>query len=49
MGFLTGLFIFGESFPARNFIAFGFIWAAVIVYIISINSKRVDISSGPKS
>jgi chloramphenicol-sensitive protein RarD len=40
MGFLTGLFIFGESFPPRNFIAFGFIWAAVIVYIISINAGK---------
>ena len=34
--FLTGLFIFGESFPPQNFIAFAFIWAAVILYIISL-------------
>jgi len=36
MTFITGYFIFGESFPAHNFIAFGFIWAAVILYIISL-------------
>ena len=36
MTFLTGLFIFRESFPVRNFIAFGFIWGAAILYIISL-------------
>jgi len=36
LSFLTGYFIFHESFPLHNFIAFGFIWAAVIIYIISI-------------
>ena len=44
MSFLTGLLIFKESFPLRNFIAFGFIWTAAILYIISIsrgqNSKN---------
>jgi chloramphenicol-sensitive protein RarD len=40
MSFLTGFFIFGEYFPPRNFIAFGFIWAAAIIYIISLNSGQ---------
>ena len=34
--FLTGIFIFRESFPPHNFIVFGFIWAAVILYIVSL-------------
>jgi chloramphenicol-sensitive protein RarD len=34
--FLTGVFIFRESFPPRNFIVFGFIWSAVIMYIVSL-------------
>ena len=34
--FLTGLFIFRESFPVQNFIAFGFIWSAAIIYIVSL-------------
>jgi chloramphenicol-sensitive protein RarD len=34
--FLTGLFIFGEPFSPSNFIAFGFIWSAAILYIISL-------------
>jgi chloramphenicol-sensitive protein RarD len=38
MTFITGYFIFGESFPAHNFIAFGFIWAAVILYVISLKT-----------
>jgi len=37
MTFLTGVFIFKESFPLRNFIAFAFIWSAALLYIISIN------------
>ena len=37
--FFTGLFIFKESFPARNFIAIGFIWVAVILYIISLRAS----------
>jgi len=31
-----GVFIFRESFPLHNFIVFGFIWAAVILYIVSL-------------
>jgi chloramphenicol-sensitive protein RarD len=41
--FLTGVFIFRESFPPHNFIVFGFIWAAAILYIISLfryNERR---------
>ena len=34
--FFTGVFVFQESFPPHNFIVFGFIWAAVILYIISL-------------
>ncbi|MCL2271977.1 MAG: EamA family transporter RarD [Treponema sp.] len=40
--FLTGLFVFRESFPAYNFIVFGFIWTAVILYIISLKVKRKE-------
>ena len=36
MTFLTGVFIFKESFPVQNFIAFGFIWTAAILYVISV-------------
>ena len=36
MSFLTGLLIFRETFPVRNFIAFGFIWSAAILYIVSL-------------
>ena len=39
MTFLTGIFIFKEHFPARNFIVFAFIWSAVILYIISHRKK----------
>ena len=34
--FLEGVFVFHESFPPRNFLVFGCIWAAVILYIISL-------------
>jgi chloramphenicol-sensitive protein RarD len=37
MTFLTGVFIFKESFPPRNFIAFAFIWSAALLYIVSLN------------
>jgi len=40
MTFLTGVFIFKESFPLRNFIAFGFIWSAALLYVISLNYSR---------
>jgi chloramphenicol-sensitive protein RarD len=34
--FFTGVFIFRESFPPHNFIVFGFIWTAAILYIFSL-------------
>jgi len=37
MTFLTGAFIFKESFPLQNYVAFGFIWGAVLLYIVSLN------------
>jgi chloramphenicol-sensitive protein RarD len=36
--FFVGLFIFGEYFPGRNFIAYGFIWLAMILYVISLKN-----------
>ena len=41
--FLTGVFIFREDFPLRNLIVFGFIWSAVILYIISLRVGRKGI------
>ena len=38
--FITGFFIFHEYFPPHNFIAFGFIWSAVILYIISLKKRN---------
>ena len=38
--FVTGVFIFRESFPLHNFIVFGFIWSAVILYIVSLRRPR---------
>jgi chloramphenicol-sensitive protein RarD len=37
--FLVGFFAFGEPFPAVNFVAFGFIWISVIIYIVSLLGK----------
>jgi chloramphenicol-sensitive protein RarD len=34
--FFLSIFAFGESFPLRNLWAFGFIWAAVILYCVSL-------------
>ena len=34
--FLEGVFVFRESFPPRNLLVFGCIWAAVILYIVSL-------------
>jgi len=36
LSFITGFFIFGESFPVQNFLALGCIWIAVILYTISL-------------
>jgi len=34
--FLTGVFAFHETFTYHSLIVFGFIWAAVIIYIVSL-------------
>ncbi|MDR2258395.1 MAG: EamA family transporter RarD [Treponema sp.] len=34
--FLVGVFILPEPFPVRNLMAFGFIWASVILYSVSL-------------
>jgi chloramphenicol-sensitive protein RarD len=44
LSFLTGFFIFHESFPPQNFIAFGFIWLAVILYIFSLKTGQAFFS-----
>jgi chloramphenicol-sensitive protein RarD len=36
MAFLQGVFIFREHFPLRNLAVFCFIWAAVILYVLSL-------------
>jgi len=38
--FALGLFVFKEEFPTRHFVAFIFIWMAVIVYVISLKQKK---------
>ncbi|MDR1588394.1 MAG: EamA family transporter RarD [Treponema sp.] len=38
--FLLGVFVFGESFPFRNYAAFALIWAAVVLYSISLKAVR---------
>jgi chloramphenicol-sensitive protein RarD len=38
--FFLSIFVFGESFPLKNLLAFGFIWAAVILYCISFRANR---------
>jgi chloramphenicol-sensitive protein RarD len=38
--FFLSIFAFGESFPLKNLWAFGFIWAAVILYCISLRTGR---------
>jgi chloramphenicol-sensitive protein RarD len=40
MTFLIGVLVFRESFPPHNFIVFGLIWTAVILYIISLRRTR---------
>lgn len=37
MSFLVAYFVFGEPFPWYDYIVFGLIWSAVILYIVSIN------------
>ena len=38
--FVLGLFVFGEAFPPHHFAAFAVIWAAVIIYIISLRTGK---------
>ena len=44
--FFLGYFLFREYFPPRYFIAFAFIWSAVILYIISL---KTDYRGGTKN
>jgi chloramphenicol-sensitive protein RarD len=37
--FALGLFVFKENFPTHHFVAFIFIWTAVVVYIVSLKKK----------
>jgi len=39
--FFIGIFIFNESFPSHHFAAFVFIWAAVVIYVISLRPRTV--------
>jgi chloramphenicol-sensitive protein RarD len=43
--FFLSIFAFGESFPLRNLWAFGFIWAAVILYCVSLIPSRVRVQA----
>ena len=36
--FIMGYFVFAEYFPLRYFIALGFIWGSVIIYLISLRT-----------
>jgi len=38
--FALGLFVFKENFPSHHFVAFIFIWTAVIVYIVSLKQNN---------
>lgn len=38
-----GVWVFGEAFPIRNFIAFGFVWAGILLYSLSFMKKRAYI------
>ncbi len=35
MQLLSGVFLFGEAFPVRNLIAFGLVWAGLLLYLLS--------------
>ena len=39
--FLAGVFIFGETIPPLNFIAFACVWAAALLYIVSLGAGRL--------
>jgi len=38
--FALGLFVFKEAFPVHHFVAFIFIWTAVIVYLVSLKKVK---------
>ena len=38
--FLIGLLVFGEDFPSYYLAAFVMIWAAVVLYVVSLRGKR---------
>ena len=38
--FVLGLFVFKEYFPPHHFVAFIFIWTAVVVYIVSLKKRE---------
>ena len=38
--FIIGVFVFGETFPPLQLIVFLMIWAAVVLYVISLRSKH---------
>jgi chloramphenicol-sensitive protein RarD len=40
--FALGLFVFKEAFPIHHFVAFIFIWTAVIVYLVSLKIGTGD-------
>jgi chloramphenicol-sensitive protein RarD len=43
LNLITGVFIFRESFPPHDFIVFGFIWSAVILYIVSLIKSKNEV------
>jgi len=43
--FALGLFVFGENFPPHHFAAFGIIWIAVILYIISLKPGKSNLKT----
>jgi len=46
--FALGLFVFKENFPVHHFVAFIFIWTAVIVYIVSLRIGTGDQGLGTR-
>ena len=41
--FLLGLLVFGEAFPPHHFAAFGLIWTAAILYILSLKRETSEV------
>ena len=44
--FLTAVFLFDEPFSATKLVAFGFIWAALVIYSWSILRRRPVVTAG---